>query len=118
DAPTDAAPAEVAAPVSSDTSAEAPADAPSTDAPTDAAPAEVAAPVSSDTSAEAAPAPVVEPDPVVVARRAFLGAYGAILDQIRELAPGDRSDRVAQLAEAAAALVKGDFVQRLVFGDD
>ncbi|MFZ6179403.1 hypothetical protein [Nannocystis pusilla] len=38
-----------------------------------------------------------------------------MLDRIRDLAPGDRSDRVAQLAEAAAALVEGEFARRLVF---
>lgn len=56
------------------------------------------------------------PGPVAHTRRSLLAAYTAILDQIRELAPGDRSDRVAQLAEAAAALVGGEFAQRLVFG--
>jgi hypothetical protein len=83
-------------------------------------------PVSSDTpelpaipvlqDSKAAPAEVVAPDPVALTRGALLGAYAAILDQIRELAPGDRSDRVAQLAEAAASLVAGEFAQRLVFG--
>jgi len=67
-------------------------------------------------------------DALASARSSLLGAYGALLDQIRDLARGDRSDRVdndfavlldlgfiAQLAEAAAALVEGEFARRLVF---
>lgn len=55
------------------------------------------------------------PDALASARSSLLAAYGALLDQIRDLARGDRSDRVAQLAEAAAALVEGEFARRLVF---
>ncbi|MCY1068647.1 hypothetical protein OV090_28165 [Nannocystis sp. RBIL2] len=54
-------------------------------------------------------------DSLAETRESLLAAYRALLDRIRDLAPGDRSDRVAQLAEAAAALVEGEFARRLVF---
>ncbi|MBZ5713088.1 hypothetical protein [Nannocystis pusilla] len=75
-----------------------------------------AAPCSAVPSATSpgAPAPPA-PDALASARSSLLAAYGALLDQIRDLARGDRSDRVAQLAEAAAALVEGEFARRLVF---
>ncbi|WP_434415236.1 hypothetical protein [Nannocystis pusilla] len=67
-------------------------------------------PVPSGTSRSPAPS-----DSLAETREALLAAYRALLDRIRDLAPGDRSDRVAQLAEAAAALVEGEFARRLVF---
>ncbi|MFY0530856.1 hypothetical protein [Nannocystis pusilla] len=71
-------------------------------------------PVPSDTSLppHSKPAPS---DSLAETRESLLAAYRALLDRIRDLAPGDRSDRVAQLAEAAAALVEGEFARRLVF---
>lgn len=72
-------------------------------------------PVSS-TSIIPAPVPSTSPlDPLASTRESLLAAYRALLDQIRDLARGERSDRVAQLAEAAAALVEGEFARRLVF---
>jgi hypothetical protein len=67
-------------------------------------------PARSGTSTSPAPS-----DSLAETRESLLAAYRALLDRIRELAPGDRSDRVAQLAEAAAALVEGEFARRLVF---
>jgi hypothetical protein len=51
-------------------------------------------------------------------RESLLATYNELLVQIRGLA-GDprRADELARLAEAAARLTHGGFVQRLVFGE-